>query len=339
MHSRHSRRGLEKNIYYDTLPRELMELLTRSFSFGDIESLGKDIFYTYSTHLLEDIIPEITISPSMAATRLVYECHKAKKLSVLISYLIQIEGHYLNGKTVSLRGLEELLYNISENGYHFNYEAKKLIPIKEKKEALASWGILREGKSYHVSIISVDTVENSKFVQKYGTVPMQAIYNQLAEFVTEITSEYRGRVWSWAGDGGLLAFRGSEQAQLALRTVLKIQLCMPIFNLRNKVNLRERIEVRCGIDSGQVRFYKDLGRIISGTINYAAHLEKSVSPPSGLAISDSVYTLLPPQLQELFQSKQKEFEGRTAYSLIFDPKTYFSAKNNIAEYESGNTNN
>ena len=329
-------RKLEKNIYYDTLPRELQELLSQSFSFNDIEALGKDIFYTYSTHLLENIIPEITISASMAAARLMQECRKAKKLVTLITYLIQLEGNYLNGKTVSLHGLEDLLYNLSENGYRFDYEERKLLAVKKEKGLLANWGVLREGKSYQIVIVSVDIRNNSKFVRKYGTAPMQAVYNQLYEFVLQVTSEYKGRIWSWAGDGGLLAFRGSERAEQAFRTALKIQLCMPLFNLRNKVNLKEIIEVRCGMDSGRVRFYNDVGRIVSETINHAAHVEKHVSPPSGLGVSDSTYDLLPSQLQELLQDKQK-FENRTAYSLIFSPETYLKMKADIDEYENGDS--
>ena len=327
-------RKLEKNIYYDTLPRELTELLARSFSFNDIEALGKDLFYTYDTHLLENIIPEITISASMAAARLVQECRKAKKLTTLISYIVQLEGNYLNGKTVSLHGLEDLLYNIFENGYVFDYEVRKLMPAQKKKGLLRDWGVLREGKSYQIAVVSVDICSNSKFVKKYSAAPMQVIYNQLHEFVLQIASEYKGRVWSWAGDGGLLAFRGPERAEQAFRTALKLQLCMPLFNLRSKINLKENIEVRCGMDSGLVRFYKDIGRIVSETINHAAHVEKHISPPSGLGASDSIYRLLPVQLQGLFQG-QKKFEGRTAYSLVFDPQLYLKMKGNINEYENG----
>lgn len=325
-------RKLEKNVYYDTLARELTELLAQSLSFNDIEALGKDIFYTYSTHLLEDIIPEITISSSMAASCLVHECRKSKRLAQLISYIVQLEGNYLNGKIVSLRGLENLLYNLSQNGYYFDYKEKKLVSVKKKKELLSNWGVLREGRTYDIAVLSVDICKNSIFVRKYGATPMQAIYNRLYDFVLQIVSEYKGRIWSWAGDGGLLAFRGTERAERAWRTALKIQLCMPLFNLKSKVNLKENIEVRCGISSGPVRYYHDVGRIVSDTLNHAVHVEKHVCPPSGLAASDSVYKLLPEQLQKIFQN-QKSIEGKTAYSLIFDYQAYLNMKDNIAASE------
>ena len=323
-------RRIEKKIYYTTLPRELKELLSRSFSFNDIEALGKDIFYTYDTHFLEDIIPEITISPAAAAACLVRECQKAKKLTLLVAYLIQLEGSYLNGKTVSLHGLEALLYNIAENGYRFDYEERKFVPVIKKKGLHANWGILREGKTYDIAILSVDIVKNSMFVKKYGAAPMQAIYNQLQEFVLEVTSSYDGRVWSWAGDGGMLAFRGQNRAQDALRAALELQLRMPVFNLREKVKLKEALQIRCGMDEGSVRFYKDIGRIVSDTINYAAHVEKHISPPSGVAVSQSAHGRLPSRLQELFSDK-KEFESKGVYSLVFDYKTYIEKKGNIEE--------
>jgi hypothetical protein len=72
------------------------------------------------------------------------------------------------------------------------------------------------------------------------------------------------------------------------------------------------------MDAGSVKFACDTGRIVSDVVNYAAHLEKKGTSPCGMSISDAVYAGLPPRLRKLFPTKQP-FEGRTAWSLVFDP--------------------
>ena len=59
------------------------------------------------------------------------------------------------------------------------------------------------------------------------------------------------------------------------------------------------------------------GRIVSDVINYAAHLEKSGTQRGGLSISNVMHKKLPAPMKKLFANKH-EFEGRQAYSLVYD---------------------
>ena len=71
--------------------------------------------------------------------------------------------------------------------------------------------------------------------------------------------------------------------------------------------------LRIALDFGPLKYADDTGRIVSDVINYAAHLEKSGTPPGALSVSDSIYSRLPKSLKDLFTEKQT-FEGRSAYS-------------------------
>jgi class 3 adenylate cyclase len=68
---------------------------------------------------------------------------------------------------------------------------------------------------------------------------------------------------------------------------------------------------------GTINFYEDTGRIVSDSINYAAHLEKLATTPNGLSVSDTVYAGLGKKMKCMF-GKKIEFEGRNAYSLAYD---------------------
>ena len=66
-----------------------------------------------------------------------------------------------------------------------------------------------------------------------------------------------GRIWSWAGDGGIIAFA-----------------------------------LRIGVDAGLVKFCGETGRIVSHVINHASHLEKKSTRPGMVSIGRNVYDAL-----------------------------------------------
>ena len=120
-------------------------------------------------------------------------------------------------------------------------------------------------------------------------------------------------MWSWAGDGGLLAFRGDRREVAAVSCCLAILSTLPVFNLQPDKPIRDDICLRIGIDSGPVKFAQNTGRILSEAINYAAHLEKNATRPGALSVSDRVYDRLPAKMRSVF-TVRREFEGRTAHA-------------------------
>ena len=66
------------------------------------------------------------------------------------------------------------------------------------------------------------------------------------------------------------------------------------------------------MDTGKIKFSNETGTIVSETINYAAHLEKSFTLPGSISISDKLRDSLPEELRHLFINSG-EFEQRTAY--------------------------
>ncbi len=318
-----NKRKRKEGMYFDTLSRELTEIIALSFSFKGIEAVGKDLFYnTYSTHELEKLQPEITISPHVASARLVYECMEANRIPELISYLMQLEGNYLYGKIVHIFELDTFLFHLSENGYVYDAVEKKILPKAKHSKYLPNWGALKEGKAYEILIASIDICENSKLVHYYGANNMERIYNQLHNYLDDIVHEFEGRIWSWQGDGGIIAFRGRNKIENGLNCAFKVLLNLPLFNIGPKVTIRHPINLRIGMDCGYLNFFSDVGRIVSETINYAAHLEKKGTKINGISISDKIYKDIPERFKVFF-SNSVVFEERTAYSMGLDYKSFF----------------
>ena len=85
----------------------------------------------------------------------------------------------------------------------------------------------------------------------------------------------------------------------AVNCCLEILFSLPIFNIFHSNEIPEDIQLRAGLDIGNVKFFNDTGRIVSDVINYASHLEKLHAKPNGISISSELYNLLNPKLLKI----------------------------------------
>ena len=197
-----------------------------------------------------------------------------------------------------------MLYNLSRSGTYYDFGKRRFVGFETDKKSLPGWGALRNGKEYPITVASVDICQNSELVKKNKTAVMEKVYYRLWDFLKHRLDVHEGRMWSWAGDGGLVAFRGDRREVSAVSCCLEILYSLPVFNLQPDKPIRDDICLRIGMDTG---------RIVSEVINYAAHLEKKGTSPGALSVSNEVFARLPETLKTVFTAKQ-EFEGRTAYS-------------------------
>jgi len=300
-----------------TIIKDMTEILGKSLSFPDVEAIGKYFFKDFSTHKLEKISDRMTISSLTAAGRVVEECNNHKKIEELLQFIIELDGNPLNGKTVKLIGLENLLFRLSRTGIFFDFKQRKFVKYNEDKETLNNWGALKDNKEYPMIIASIDIVSNSELVKKYKPAVMEKAFYKFWAYIKNKVYHNNGRIWTWAGDGGIIAFRIENGISNAFLCCFEILLTMPILNAITSKIIQDELQIRIGIDAGAVKFASDTGRIISDVINYAAHLEKKLASPNGIAISKEIYNGLDVKLQKMFNNKST-FEERTAYSMILN---------------------
>jgi class 3 adenylate cyclase len=300
-----------------TLIKDATEMLGKSLTFTDIEVMGKYFFKGYNAHGVAKIPHTQTISPVNAAKILIDACIEKNKTADFFKFVIELDGTVLNGRTVKLIGVENILYRLSQTGVFFDFSKRKFATITEDRKLMVNWGSLRSGKEYDMIIASIDICSNSELVKKCKPQVMEKVYYQLFEFLKKKMIQYDARIWSWAGDGGIMAFRNDKGPIFAVNCLLEILFTMPVFNAWQSKKIEEDICIRIGADAGVVKFYDDTGRIVSDVINYAAHLEKSGTSPNGLSVSETIYDAANKQLRDMFR-KKFEFEGRTAYTLVYD---------------------
>ncbi len=295
------------------LQHETAELLSQNFKADTIEAIGKIIFRSFDCHKLAGKSSHITLSPKKCAVILVDYCNAEKKLFDLIQLLIQLDESTINGKLVTVNGLEVYLNKLTQTGIYYDFRKRKVLRSKKELTDLLNWGSLKDGKEYTLTIFSIDIVNNSKLVIKHGSNTMEKVYFQLKGFLAKKLYEYDGRLWNFAGDGGLAAFAFKNQVTRGVLCALDIQYSLPLFNINPSIKLKDSITLRIGIDTGKVKFFNETGNIVSDVINFAAHLEKYATEPGRISISESVIKQLDKKIARLFPAKTL-FEEKPVFS-------------------------
>lgn len=295
------------------LINDMTEMLTKHLKPNQIDEIGRLLLKRYNSHEKLGIDTHITIPRRRAAEALIDECLSRKKDEDLIKCLIELDGGELLGKPVVFDGIEPFMNDLAYNGYIYDYKKRKIKKLREDIDELPNWGALRDGKNYDITVGSIDIVGNSALVKKHGMKKAEKLYYKFWSLLRRVLAVYDGRIWSWSGDGGLVAFTFKDHPTRAVLFGLELQNVLPIFNMDPGLPVDESIAVRIGFDTGSIKFSHNTGNIVSETINYAAHLEKAFTSPGKISISGDLCRRISPNLRSLF-TDESEFEGRTACS-------------------------
>ncbi|MBB6480611.1 adenylate/guanylate cyclase domain-containing protein [Spirochaeta isovalerica] len=298
-----------------SLKQEVIEMLALTFKADEINEIGVILFRKFDLHQVSGTRSTETVSSRRAATILVEYCMDRKGEISLLEFLIQIDDSVFLGRSVSVEGLETFLLKLSQYGFFYNPDKRRIVSGKDDPLDMKNWGALKEGKTYGMSVLSLDIVENSRLVKRYGSGKMKKLYASLWAFLRERLDAYNGRIWSWAGDGGLIAFAMKKHLVHSVKFAMEIQTLLILFNHDPSYPLKEPIQLRIGIDTGKVPFSFNTGEIISEVINCAAHLEKGVCLPGHIAVSFRVYESMGKGYADFFSSAG-QFEGEETYLSI-----------------------
>lgn len=302
----------------DSLKPSLIALLGQNLSTEDIDSLGKNLEPKFNSHILSGQPFGINLRPEEAARILINHFDKKELLPDLITMLINIalnDNTTILGRKIPIEGFDVFMQKMGTAGIKYDPVQGILRPTTPDEDKEVNWGILREGDVYYFSYLSVDIVGNSKIQLKYPRSEIEEVYGALLRMIEHVVRKYHGRIWSWAGDGGLVAFYLGDKSQSAVRCAIEIHLRLMQFNLDPAMNkFGEPIHLRIAAHEGETVYKENKGAILSDAINYVAHLEKSATERGGVSISENTYRNLPRRLQGVFTAKG-EFENINHYSV------------------------
>jgi class 3 adenylate cyclase len=294
---------------------DLIELIAANFKTDAVNQLGQLVLGCFDSNEAAGQKNHISLSARKCAGLLVESCEQRNEMPALLKLVVEVDETTVNGRPVHVDGLEEFLGKLIRTGIHYDFKTRRVVAEEKDLQDLVNWGCLKEGREYELSIISLDIAGNSARVRKLGARRMEKLYYNLWSFLREKLSGVDGRLWSWAGDGGIIAFALRDHAARAVRFAVEVQSTIPIFNLTASAAPSTDVALRLGIDTGTVKFSIDTGKIVSDVINFAAHLEKKSTRAGGISISRAVYDALPQRMASLFRF-QGMFEEKDVFSTI-----------------------
>jgi class 3 adenylate cyclase len=295
------------------LRNDLVELIAANFKTHEVNELGRLVLGCFDSNEASGTKNNISLSARKSAKLLVDRCDAGAELHALLKLVVEVDDGTIRGRRIRVNGLEAFLGKLLRTGISYDFKTRRIVTSCKEPEELANWGCLKEGREYDTTLISLDIADNSALVRKHGIRQMEKLHFNLWNFLRGKLAAVDGRIWSWAGDGGLIAFALKDNVRRAVRFAVEVQTTIPVFNLAASPSAPTDVSLRLGIDAGKVKFTVDTGKIVSEIINYAAHLEKKSTRPGCISISRAVYNALPRRLAGLFH-----FGG------IFEDRDFFT---------------
>jgi hypothetical protein len=292
----------------------LIEILGNNFSYEEIILIGQRNENNFHIHVPDNHYGRLRLQPHVAAEYLATYFKDNSRIEDIVRFLIDIDCGSLNGRDIYISGFEDLMVALRHAGIGYDFTERDFFPL-EGKECKDRWEeCLKENKEYEFSFVSVDVVDSSQLSIEEQRKKLDQTFDSLHHFITMTAFKYNGSLWSWQGDGGILAFWGKSFILNGFFFCFEILGLLPVFNLKD-CRIGNDLKLRFGIDWGAALYKKDKGSIISKNINFASHLEKKYTDSNSITISENVYSVLNEKQKSYFE-KRNCFDGKDFYCLI-----------------------
>jgi class 3 adenylate cyclase len=293
---------------------KIIEILGNNFSYEEIILIGQRNEDDFNIHIQDNHYGRLRLQPHIAAEYLANHFRDNGRLEDVVRFLLYLDCGSLNGRDVCIADLEDLLVTLRRAGAGYDFRTREFYALDEENCGEQWEQCLKENKAYQFSFVSVDTVDSSELNLKEQRSRLDQTYDALQLLINMTAQKYGGSLWSWQGDGGLLAFYGKSHTLHALFFCFEILGLLPVFNLKDS-RIQSHIALRFGMDAGEAVYKRDRGSIISKAINFASHLEKKCTACNSITISKAVFEALDVKQKAVF-GKQDNLNGNGYYVLI-----------------------
>ncbi len=282
-----------KTSTYTLLTKTLIE----SFSIQIMKIIINRLIQGYDFHQRTGIPETIPIQKTEAARQIVSDIKENRLFTQFVSLLVDIHYNGITGRKYPVNNIGLLIREIQDYGYL--YDKKNRMFVEDPKlRVTRNWGVLLEGEDYIFTFLRLDIVGNTQLVKKYPYAAIKATYSDLHEIVQQTVIKRHGRIWSWEGDGGLVAFHFSNRNQKAMLCAMEIINRVFLYN-RFDSRLKQPLEIRVAVHTGTCE-YTSNEEIIqdSETIKKITEIESKYTEPNTVTISDTAWINLDPILAD-----------------------------------------
>ncbi len=191
----------------------------------------------------------------------------------------------------------------------------------EEVKQLATSNKSSETKMRELTILYMDVVGFTSYTEQYGAQEAISMLNELFGICDVITRETLGDIDKFVGDALMATFIDANDAVLAADRIMNSAL--PMLNQQRIENNKKPIQIRIGINSGQV-LQGDIGTkdrsdltVIGDVVNTASRIEKAADPGM-IYISESTASRLSFEIYRQFEpAGSMQLRGKEAPLQLF----------------------
>ncbi|MDR1390411.1 MAG: hypothetical protein LBJ31_10610 [Treponema sp.] len=276
---------------------------------SDMVRFARMVFPDYDINKQSGYAEGTPIATQDAANVIVSDMIKNDYFIDFVELLIKINHEGYMGRSYDMRGLDDVITDITRTGYTFDKASGQFFENQNERIS-RGWGRLSEGDEKHMTVLRLDIAGNSILVKENPHDLITRAYSDLRAIVTRAAVSRLGRLWSWEGDGALAAFMAGRSAHMAVFAGIEIINELFLYNrLSNPLN--SEIKLRVALHSGPVRYSESEAQCLKNeTIKRAIALEGKAAVPNSMVISNVLAVSLDQQVVGIFSEEQNSPEGK-----------------------------
>jgi hypothetical protein len=297
------------------LIRTVKSSLAKNFNTEEIIYIARELERNLDIYEISGFPSSMRLPARDAADVVTRYFSDKSMLKELVDVILELNNKQFRGKMVVLKDVNVLVKSIEESGFEYSNQHKGI--VKSQKQGLTSdFGICKDGTEYEFTFFDIDIVKNSEIVNKYSYETVKMTYTKIIAYFRNRIEKRNGRIWVWAGDGGISAFMGKNMCQRAVNAAIDIVAGIPLFNAEHN-DLPDDLNIRMALHKGRCIYRENKDLMLSDDINFVVHLEKKFTHINSLSISDNIFRELN-EKQRRFFFPDGLFERRKVYRLKYD---------------------
>jgi class 3 adenylate cyclase len=248
------------------------------------------VFPEYNIYRRTGLSEGMPISNQTAAQRIVADMIQDGRFIDFVEALIQIEAAGYMGRRYALKGLNDVISGLIQDGYSYDPVSGQFFE-NQRERISPDWGRLKEGDERKMTLLRLDIAGNSNLVRRNPRNKIERAYNDLRSIISRAVTSRLGRLWVWEGDGALAAFLFGSGEKSAVFCGMDILHELFFYNkLHNPLD--SPMGVRIGAHAGPVFYSTQEGERQKGeTAREAAGLEARAQVNS-MAVSYKLFATM-----------------------------------------------
>lgn len=195
----------------------------------------------------------------------------------------------------------------------------------QPQPAPGSWAGVVPGREHGFAFLFVEVDEVEAMKRRHGAENISHAMDTFRAFIERFVQQHEGRLWTWAGFGGLVLFpipsQGSavwrEQAGAGAPVLCMLRIALSrVFYDAEESPLPAVLSFRMALSTGSIVYSEsDTGGVISDSLNSIFHLGQKFARPGQFVLTDEALALAPQRLRSICQPAGS-FEGKRIQTMM-----------------------